>query len=268
MKFLQGLATDYDLREVQNMWRIVKEDYFDPYGFDDFNRIIQELQKGKPISYVTGVHYFYENEFAVNKHVLIPRPETEELVSWVLAEHGAKENNVLDIGTGSGCIAISLKLKRPEWKISGMDISLQAMNVAKTNAKSLNADVTFRFGDANSPVMYPDDLDIIVSNPPYVLKRDRVAMSHSVIEYEPEQALFVSDDDPLYFYRRIIKNAISRNNKSLQFYFEIHHLFADEMVALCQKNNLSEIRVKKDMQGESRMLSALFQKKEKARHDA
>jgi len=178
-------------------------------GINELDRIIGELAAGRPLQYVLGHTEFYGLDFQVREGVLIPRPETEELVRWI-AESPAPDNPaVLDVGTGSGCIAVTLARLIPGARVTAVDISEKALSIARENARRLDAEVDFRQGDALGE-LFPgqrEQFDLIVSNPPYIPRREKASMRVNVTGYEPAEALFVEDDDPLIFYRAIARNA-------------------------------------------------------------
>ena len=213
--------------------------------------VVERLKTKEPIQYIFGETSFYGMTFKVDKNCLIPRPETEELVSWILED---PKNKVLDIGTGSGCIAISIA-KKSNANVLGLDISKDALNLAKTNAK-IN-DVTVEFFQANILELNKlEKVDVIVSNPPYVLESDKQTMDSNVLDFEPHNALFVEDENPLIFYNKIIKIAKKSLNKNGFIFFEIHELKANDIIDLLTDNNFSNIELKKDLQNKDRMIKA------------
>lgn len=225
---------------------------------------LSELKKEKPLQYILGVAHFMGMDFSVNSHVLIPRPETEELVEWIVSEVTAmpevSELKILDIGTGSGCIAIALAKRLPQAQITAIDVSIEALKVAEANAKSNNVSIKFK----NQDVLDPDfNLDtkfhIIVSNPPYVRELEKESIKSNVKNFEPHLALFVKDEDPLLFYR-VITN-IARNSLLLkgQIYFEINQYLGTQTQALLEAANFSEIELRKDIFGNERMLKGCYQ---------
>jgi release factor glutamine methyltransferase len=220
---------------------------------NSLHNCLERLKKHEPIQYVLGKTLFMGINFKVNPAVLIPRPETEELVRLMLKEDlDGKE--ILDIGTGSGCIAISLAKNLPNAKITALEISKDALEVAKENAKINNVDIDFVYADIFN---YKSDkkYDIIVSNPPYVLELEKKNMSKNVLEYEPELALFVTDDDPLKFYKAILdfsKNSLNENRK---IYFEINEKYKDEIKRLTYDYGYSNIECKDDLFGRNRFIS-------------
>jgi len=218
---------------------------------------VTALKKGKPIQYITGKAWFMGNELLVNENVLIPRPETEELVDWVI-EYATIKNKalqILDIGTGSGCIAISLKLALPNCMISGLDISETALHVAKQNAASLNANISWLQEDILDTTYLPNNYDIIVSNPPYIPFKENVNMQVQVKNFEPNIALFVSNEDPLIFYRvmaRLGKQYLSPHG---QLFFELHYDQGRALLALFDVMGY-HAELRQDMFGKDRMLRA------------
>ena len=222
----------------------------------DFKHALSQLIAGVPLQYVTGKAYFYDRLFSLNADTLIPRPETEELVSHVLTHIGAQSLRVLDIGTGSGCIAISIALEAPQAQVSGWDVAENAIKQAKENAQSLGAEVQFR---QQNIFAWPDDVhvwDIIVSNPPYVLDAEKADMAAHVLDHEPHLALFVPDADPLLFYRVIGEMAQERLAPGGYLFFEINRAFGAQNVALAHAQGFENIQLLKDFNGNDRMLIA------------
>ena len=237
---------------------------------------LSELKLEKPLQYILGTAHFMDLELRVDENVLIPRPETEELVQWILLdaecpparrvgsrmviERSRNDHSlrILDIGTGSGCIAIALAKHLPDAKIYALDVSEGALSVAKENAASNGVDVTFLHQDILNPEINLE-FDVIVSNPPYVRELEKNEIQRNVKDFEPDTALFVSDEDPLLFYRAILgfaENHLSENGK---LYFEINQYLAEETKALFNTRNFSEIELRKDMFGNYRMLKAIMQ---------
>lgn len=218
---------------------------------------IMQLQMHMPVQYVLETAWFYGMQFYVNESVLIPRPETEELVDWIVGEYKEKPvPAVIDIGTGSGCIAIAVKKALPEATVYAMDISAEALQVAQKNAARQNAEIIFEQADildGNSYSRLPS-FDIIVSNPPYIPAAEQANMAENVTTYEPHLALFVPDDRPLCFYEAIGSLA-SRNLKAGgSIYLEIHEGLGEATRLLYHNLGYSSTRIKKDMQGKDRML--------------
>ena len=223
----------------------------------------KELKKNIPLQYILGETIFYGLTFKVNPSVLIPRPETEELVELILNDC-MKENetslDILDIGTGSGCIPVTLKHKLPEANVSAIDISQEALEVAQQNAILNQTTILFNKTDILSPdaEFSLDTYDIIVSNPPYIAKKEANQMHERVKNNEPEIALFVEDNDAAVFYKRIISLCKQHLNKSGKLYFELNPLFAEEVKLTAEKSNLfKEVSLINDMSGNTRFLKAI-----------
>lgn len=218
-------------------------------------KVLSDLKKEKPIQYILGKTYFYELEFKLNKNVLIPRPETEELVDWIVKEFRIQnsEFRILDIGTGSGCIAVSLAKNLPNAKVVAIDVSKEALKVAKENAVCNHVDVEFLEIDILNLDKLPYEFDVIVSNPPYVRDIEKEQMKNNVIEYEPHLALFVKNDNPLLFYEKITELASEGLIDGGEVYFEINQYLSNEMRELLNEE-FFEIELKKDIYGNDRML--------------
>ena len=242
---------------------IVKgNDELSDFILSKIDAIVQRVKNGEPLQQVLGWAMFCGNRFKVTRETLIPRPETQELVDIIVNRHKeAKDLRIIDIGTGTGCIAISLAraLKFPI--VNAIDISQETLDVACENARKLKANVNFECRDALILKKRPNELyNIIVSNPPYIVDRERDEMESVVLDYEPQRALFVPEDDPLKFYR-----AIAEWGKEVLFsggcvYFEINPLFVTEMVDMMQLIGYYDVEVMKDMQGRDRMLCAKYTK--------
>lgn len=227
------------------------------FSESELNRLqamAMRLNAGEPLQYIIGDAWFMGYQFNVNEHTLIPRPETEELVSEIVHRF-PKANSVLDIGTGSGCIAISLALQLPNAKVSALDVSYEALEMARKNAIALNADVDFQHMDIL--VETPNHtFDIIVSNPPYIPAAERDEMENRVVNFEPNLALFVDDNDPLVFYRRIAKIAHKQLNENGLLAFECHERYA-QMVVEMLSADYSNVQLKFDLQEKPRMVFAM-----------
>ena len=211
--------------------------------------ILQKLRAHEPIQYVFGHTEWMGLDLRVTPATLIPRPETAELVEWVL--HVADKNKplrVLDIGTGSGCIAIALKKAAPNWQVTGLDISNEALEVAKENAQRNNVTIHWQQADILSLCSLPM-VDIIVSNPPYICEKEKVDMQARVLDYEPARALFVPDNDPLLFYRKI---AILKGAPIL--FFEINEAYGEQVCSMLRTIGYTNVELKKDMYGKTRMV--------------
>ena len=222
-----------------------------------FETAATALLEGRPIQYITGKTWFMGEPYIVNEQVLIPRPETEELVDWVI-EYAAikgKALRILDIGTGSGCIAIALKKALPEAIVSAIDISTSAIKIAATNAVALKADIEFIALDILNTAFLPDQYDVIVSNPPYIPMQEMKNMELQVTDHEPNIALFVPDEDPLVFYKAIARLAKLHLSKNGQLFFEIHYDQGDAMIKLLDEMHFhAELRT--DLFGKDRMVRA------------
>ncbi|MEE9349573.1 MAG: peptide chain release factor N(5)-glutamine methyltransferase [Flavobacteriaceae bacterium] len=224
-----------------------------------FHSALNDLVAQKPIQYIIGKTEFYGLEFSVNENVLIPRPETEELVNWIIEDSTKKESfNILDIGTGSGCIAIALAKNLSSAKISALDISKKALEIAKKNALNNNVAITFIEDDILTVKTKKSSFkyDVIVSNPPYVRELEKEQMQNNVLDNEPHLALFVSDDNPLLFYDAIANFAKLNLTKNGVLYFEINQYLGDKTVELLTNKGLKNIELKKDIFGVDRMLKA------------
>lgn len=216
--------------------------------------ILNELEQGKPVQYAIGEADFMDMIFTVNPNVLIPRPETEELVGWVVGNNKNASPKILDIGTGTGCIAIALAKYITNAQVSAIDISMEALNTAKQNAMQNNVRIDFINADIlTAPTIANAPFDIIVSNPPYVREMEKQVMHRNVTEFEPHLALFVSNNDPLLFYRTITINAHRWLKKNGQLYFEINEAFGNEIKDLLIENGFKDVEVRKDLNGKDRM---------------
>ncbi len=217
-------------------------------------KILERLKQAEPVQYVLGYAWFCGLRFKVNKYVLIPRPETEELVDWIVKQNKIQSPHILDIGTGSGCIAIALAKQIPEATVVAKDISKDALNTATQNALINNVDVKFLEADILNQHSNEIKYDVIVSNPPYVLQSESEAMSRHVLEHEPATALFVPDEDALIFYKAIVKYAGIHLKPGGKLFFEINPFKAEEITALLKSSNFIELSIKKDLQGRDRMV--------------
>lgn len=268
--FIEKLSAQFPQRETEQLIRILLEDLFgidlkrqlmEPNLCIDerqhylLSEAVRRLQEGEPMQYVTGMARFGDLLIKVSPAVLIPRPETEELVQKIgtgLPEE--KPIRIWDIGTGSGCIAIALAKQFPDAEVIAFDVSDEALQVAKENAESNGAKVTFVHDDVMNPKSdyFNQPVDLVVSNPPYVCDSERAAMEANVLDWEPETALFVPDDDPLRFYRKILELAKAQLTPDGQVWFEINERMGEEMLLLCREMGFAEAEVLEDYVGKQR----------------
>lgn len=227
--------------------------YDDECRIDDIEVLINELRSGRPVQYVLGKAEFCEMEFEVAEGVLIPRPETEELV-YRITETAPRGACILDIGTGSGAIAITLAKLVKESKVVAIDISRQALYIAERNAKQLGAEVEFVEADALGDLSHLGEFDIIVSNPPYIPQRDIVDMRRNVVDFEPHTALFVPDDDILRFYRATADNAQRMLREGGSLWFEIYEKAGEEVCAMLREKGFSATQLFEDANAKPRMV--------------
>jgi release factor glutamine methyltransferase len=213
----------------------------------------------RPVQYVIGTAWFYNMPFKVNEAVLIPRPETEELVQWILDEKDSRKNaTLLDIGTGSGCIPIAIKKNWPAAEVHALDVSNEALETAQANAKALDADVHFQKTNILDEKEWPQQqFDIIVSNPPYIPVQESEMLEKNVTDWEPHLALFVPNNDPLLFYRKIAGFAMKHLSPGGVLYFECHQQFASQVAAMLEKEGFAAT-LKQDLFGNERMVKALM----------
>ncbi len=226
-----------------------------PSDAETLEQAMKRLQAGEPIQYVVGEEQFGSRSFLVTPHVLIPRPETLELCEWI-EEEGQGRSAILDIGTGSGCIAITLALDMPDTKVTAWDISAEALSVARQNASRLHADVLFELVDVLGEK--PEQCyDMIVSNPPYIAEHEAATMQKNVVDWEPRLALFVSDNRPLLFYEAIADYADKHLNTGGFLFFEINPLFSQQLMEMLDKHGFKEVELRTDQFGKSRMIKAV-----------
>ena len=275
--FYHELSGIYPSEEVQSFFSILSESILNYTRLDTvthasetiseenrktFEEAIERLKDYEPIQYITGSTEFFGLPFQLNKYSLIPRPETEELVAWIIRDQKASEAKkgtkspltILDVGTGSGCIAISLAKHLGHAKVSGMDISVEGLYLAQSNAALNDVEVTFIETDILITDALDQKYDVIVSNPPYVRELDKEMMQANVLRYEPSGALFVKDENPLLFYERIALLAIAHLKEDGRLYFEINEYLGEELTSLLKGMGFSEIEVRKDIFGKDRML--------------
>jgi len=220
---------------------------------------VQRLSMHEPLQYVLGNTTFYGLEIQCNPAALIPRPETEELVDWVLSEVQLHSCVLIDLGTGTGCIPLAIKAKRPSWQVSAIDVSEEALALARTNALSLVLDVHFEAADLLkdfSDLAIKDKFNVVISNPPYIPNADAMSMLPNVLNHEPNLALFVPDSDPLLFYRRIVGFSEQYLEKEGYVFVEIHEDLSEETIQLFHQAGFANIELRKDLQGKPRMIKA------------
>lgn len=224
---------------------------------EDLESLTAPLAKGRPVQYVIGHTEFCGYDFSVREGVLIPRPETEELVLWAVEQIGGIASpRILDICTGSGCIAIALKRLLPKARVTGIDLSNEALAIAEENAQRLGAEVEFRQDDALAGLsdLSGEQFDLVISNPPYIPRRERTSMHINVTDYEPDMALFVEDDDPLIFYREIARASNRLLGEQGLLMFEIHQTLAGPTAALLHDEGYTQIELRHDIRQNPRMI--------------
>lgn len=222
------------------------------------NDIIKRLLQNEPIQYILGVETFCGLNFRVDKNVLIPRPETQELVEWILSDNkNLKDGRILDIGTGSGCIAITLAKNLPEVEVEAWDVSKGALQIATQNASDNKVRVHFVEQDVLAFIPQGTYFDVLVSNPPYITEVEKTEMEANVLEWEPKTALFVQDNDPLLFYRKIASLGRVMLKSGGMLYFEINRAYGAEMVEMLNGMGYSSIELRKDLFGNDRMIKAI-----------
>ena len=270
-KIHKGLATVYTDGEIKALTRILATEMLGIsrmafYMKDDItltaeqetllDSAIERLQQHEPIQYILGYSDFCGLRFKVTPATLIPRPETSELVEWITGEANGKEN-ILDIGTGSGCIAISLAHRMPQAEVSAWDISAEALAVATENSKANSCTVTFKQVDILAYEPAGEQFDIIVSNPPYIKEVEKEQMEANVLDWEPHTALFVPDNDPLLFYRTIAEKATTMLRPGGKLYFEINRAHGKETVDMLSALGYTDIELRKDFAENDRMIRAV-----------
>ncbi len=250
------LISLYGDREAQNIVKYLLPELKN-ISPEEFQNILNRLSRHEPWQYIIGKEWFYDLEFKVTPATLIPRPETEELVYQILQENDQHEMNVLDIGTGTGCIPIVLKKNRQQWNVWACDISGDALSVARENADRNGVEVHFFQENILQPAERSEQWDVIVSNPPYIPVQEKKLMSDNVLKYEPHLALFVSDEDPLIFYRKIGEYALRHLNPSVgRLYFELNEFYAEATRKMLQNQGFKQVEIISDLMGKQRMLVA------------
>ena len=289
-RFLQALSSLYDEKEVESFFYLTLEKLhqkkridlalqpdlsMDETQLSQWETVLTELKTYKPIQYILGETEFYGLPFLVNENVLIPRPETEELVELIVSSFKFQVSSpevlglkILDIGTGSGCIPVSLKKNLPSAEVFAIDVSTNALEVAQKNAEINGVEVNFIQTDIlkvndlkklpTSNFQLPASFDIIVSNPPYVRNLEKAEINPNVLEFEPHLALFVEDNDALLFYRKITELAKSHLAENGKLYFEINQYLGKETVALVESYGFKNVQLIKDIYGNDRMISASY----------
>jgi len=271
--YQKRLKPFYDKDEINSFFYLLSEAYLDKTRLDIalkpnealndaitqlFEKALEQLIKEYPIQYIIGETEFMDLLFEVNEQVLIPRPETEELIRWILSrEKKTETKSILDIGTGSGCIPIILANSLANAKVTSIDISKTALEVAQRNAVKNNADINFQQHDILQIKVLEEKYDIIVSNPPYVRESEKAAMNNNVLKYEPEIALFVTDEDPLIFYRHIASLASRSLKPNGMLYFEINQYLGAALCKILEELGFKDIELRKDMYGADRMIRAM-----------
>lgn len=265
-EFWRPLTAIYEAGEAKAIARLVMEVRFGLSMTDvvcgktgdevEMQDLQQRLLTGEPVQYILGEADFGGRTFHVEPGVLIPRPETYELCQWIMDDEkmrDRKDASILDIGTGSGCIACTLAAEISNAQVTAWDISDDALRIANENAKRTNVHVSFEKVDVlNTPHLYKEGLDVIVSNPPYICNKERAMMERNVLEHEPELALFVPDDDPLLFYRTIARYAAKSLMSGGALYFEINPLYVNEMLQMLSDEGFSNTEVRNDQFGKQR----------------
>ncbi len=247
-----------ELLGVDRMELLRSPDAEAPLSDERCREIVREVGEGRPVQYIVGEADFCDFRLVVREGCLIPRPESEELVRWVTAHNQEANLNVLDIGTGSGALAIALRRALPNSRVTALDLSTEALDIARHNAERLAADINFVHGDAlHGAEHYVDgEFNVIISNPPYIPRSEADAMRCNVTHYEPHMALFVSDDDPLLFYRSIARSALLLLADGGSLYFEIHESYADDMESMLRAEGYGSVELRLDINDKPRMICA------------
>lgn len=226
-----------------------------------FRSIVKRLLANEPFQHIIGHTYFYDLKIKCTRDALIPRPETEELVDWVVQSFSQNPEIIIDICTGSGCIALALKTHFLSSKIIATDISKLALNLAIVNAKQIDCEIDFVehsiLNQAIADLVQVESVGVVVSNPPYIPQKESVEMSQNVVDFDPHIALFVPDNDPLIFYREISIKSFPILRKDGMLFFEIHESYGNEVVELLKEIGYKSIELRKDLQGKDRMIKAL-----------
>lgn len=275
--FNNALACHYDEHERRSLFNLLAEELLghsavelqmnieadlDPVHEETFRDAVRQLRKYIPVQYILGKAYFYGLALKVNSHVLIPRPETEELVAWIISDirSGLQASRILDIGTGSGCIAIALKKTFPHLSVHASDFRVEVLEVARTNAALNGVEIGFHHFDIlhTENTAMEGHFDLIVSNPPYLVELDKHQMKPNVLDHEPPKALFVQEDHPLLFYDRILGFARHHLSPAGSVYFEINERMGQAMQDLCNSYDPGSVVIHRDIHGKDRMARILF----------
>jgi release factor glutamine methyltransferase len=277
IQFTKALSDLFDEKEIESFFYILLEAFHQMRRVDlalnpqfeidtlqllQWETVLAQLQQQKPIQYILGETEFFGLPFYVNENTLIPRPETEELVEWIIQKSKSESQNskvkILDIGTGSGCIAISLAKNLPNAEVFALDVSEKALEIAQKNAQRNQVSITF----LHQSILETNDLgmqfDIIVSNPPYVRHLEKAEISKNVLAYEPHLALFVEDTDALLFYRKIAQLAQKNLSENGSLFFEINQYLGKETVELLGNQHFKNIQLRKDIYGNDRMVLGII----------
>jgi len=267
------LAALYPEREIDSLMEVLcqhrldlkrheigmrKHEILMPPDLEWFKTAIAKLREMVPVQYITGETEFFDLRLKVGPAALIPRPETEELVKWIIDDHEGERFRMIDLGTGSGCIALALAKNFPDAAVYATDINKEALDLARDNARKLGLDVEFFLHDVSreDPPDGFSHLDLLVSNPPYIPVKERVTMDANVLEFEPASALFVPDEDPLVFYRHIAGFGQKALHPGGMIYLEIHENFGQQVTGLLQKSGFEKVTLRKDINGKDRMVRA------------
>lgn len=270
-RFRTELSQAYPPREIASIFHLLIAHYFElprtilamepqkelsAWEADLLKNALADLKAHRPVQYITGKAHFMEMDLRVTQDVLIPRPETAELVTWIVSEYSGLKVplRILDAGTGSGCIALGLKQQLTDAEVFGMDISDSALKIARANASTLNLEVRFWEGDLKNPGTDLPKFDVLVSNPPYIPRSEAASMQAHVSTAEPHLALFVPDNDPLLFYKYLCDFALHHLNRGGWMYLESHEQYADAVGRLLEDSGFTDVEVKKDIFGKNRFV--------------
>jgi release factor glutamine methyltransferase len=249
------LATEHLLNYSKIDIHLKEQESISTSVFNRYGDILNRLRNWEPVQYILGRTEFYGLPFIVDRRALIPRPETEELVDWIVHDPQSREADILDVGTGSGCIAISLAATLPHARVSACDISLDALDLAGANSRVNKTDVNFfAFDMRNGALPLPSKYRLIVSNPPYVTEREKVLIRRNVLDFEPDLALFVPDQDPLVYYRCLALLGRKYLTDGGLLYLEINEQFPNEVMKILQQAGFYGLEVKRDLGGKARMV--------------